>query len=158
MIVEKKEYLNLSQAMSFVDSCRKSGKTIVTTNGCFDIIHAGHIQYLEEAAKLGDILIVGLNSDNSVKRLKGEDRPVQNQTARLSVMAALKPVDAAFIFEEDTPENFLASIKPDIHVKGGDYSRDLPEKSIVENSGGKIVILSFKDGYSTTGILDKVKK
>jgi len=136
---------------------RAKGKTVVTTNGCFDLLHAGHLQYLREAAELGDILIIGINSDASVRRLKGENRPLQNEIDRATLMAALKPVDYTLIFEEDDPCAFLDILQPDIHVKGGDYlPGNLPEKVIVENHGGRIEILSFKNGHSTTGIVEKI--
>ncbi len=137
---------------------RKRGKTVVTTNGCFDLLHAGHLQYLREAAQLGDILIIGINSDASVKRLKGESRPLQNEEDRATIMASLKPVDYTLIFEEDDPCAFLDVLQPDIHVKGGDYlPENLPEKIIVENHGGRIEILSFKNGHSTTGIVERIQ-
>ena len=136
---------------------RDAGKTVVTTNGCFDLIHAGHIQYLEESAALGDILIVGINSDASVKKLKGDDRPLQSEADRVKIMASLKMVDYSFIFEEDDPREFLKIIKPDLHVKGGDYTEDILERGVVEEGGGKIAILSFREGHSTTSIIEKMK-
>lgn len=135
---------------------RASGKKLVTTNGCFDIIHAGHVQYLTEAKQLGDILAVGINSDATVRKLKGERRPIQNQTDRVTLMGALRMVDCAFIFNEDDPRAFLEILRPDIHVKGGDYNRDILEKEVVERYGGRIEIVSFKQGYSTTSLVDKI--
>ena len=132
--------------LEYITPLRKKGKTIVTTNGCFDIIHAGHIQYLSEAASKGEILVVGINCDEVVKKLKGEGRPV----------SALKMVDCAFIFTEDDPRIFLKIIKPDIHVKGGDYTEEILEKPVVEAHGGKISIVSFKEGYSTSEIINKI--
>jgi glycerol-3-phosphate cytidylyltransferase len=137
---------------------RDRGKVIVTTNGCFDILHAGHLSYLQEASELGDILVVGINSDSSVKRLKGYNRPINSEEDRATIIAALKPVDFALIFEEDEPSAFLDTIKPDIHVKGGDYKpEELPERVVVERHGGKIAILSFKSGHSTTSIIEKMR-
>jgi rfaE bifunctional protein nucleotidyltransferase chain/domain len=131
---------------------------VVTTNGCFDILHAGHIQYLYDAASLGDILVVGVNSDSVVRKLKGNSRPVQNEQNRLTLIGSLRMVDCAFIFEEDDPREFLKVIKPDIHVKGGDYSEDIIEKPVVEAHGGKIVIVSFKEGQSSTALIEKINK
>jgi glycerol-3-phosphate cytidylyltransferase len=135
---------------------REKGKIIVTTNGCFDLIHAGHIEYLTEAAALGDILIVGVNSDSSVKKLKGPERPIQNEYDRLVIISTLKMVDFTCVFHEDDPRAFLEIIKPDIHVKGGDYGQELLERTTVEKYGGKIHIVSFKNGRSTTGIIKKI--
>ena len=142
--------------LEYITPLRKKGKTIVTTNGCFDIIHAGHIQYLSEAASKGEILVVGINCDEVVKKLKGEGRPIQGQNERVAIVSALKMVDCAFIFTEDDPRNFLKIIKPDIHVKGGDYTEEILEKPVVEAHGGKISIVSFKEGYSTSEIINKI--
>jgi D-glycero-beta-D-manno-heptose 1-phosphate adenylyltransferase len=136
---------------------KKEGKKIVTTNGCFDLIHTGHVSYLREAASLGDILIVGINSDKSVQNLKGPGRPVQKEKDRALIIGSLKMVDYTFIFTEPDPKKFLQIIKPDIHVKGGDYTPEsLPEREVVESNGGKIVIVSFVNGYSTTSIVNKI--
>ncbi|MBX3113428.1 MAG: D-glycero-beta-D-manno-heptose 1-phosphate adenylyltransferase [Fimbriimonadaceae bacterium] len=134
------------------------GKTLVFTNGVFDILHAGHVQYLQAAKELGDLLIVGLNSDESVRTLnKGADRPINTLADRAAVMSALRSVDFVVSFSESTPENLIAEIKPDIHVKGGDYTPEqLPETKIVESYGGKVVILPFLPGRSTTSILQKL--
>jgi len=135
------------------------GKTLVFTNGVFDILHAGHVQYLESARKLGDLLVVALNSDESVRSLnKGTDRPINPLDDRAAVIAALRAVDFVISFAEPTPEKLVAEIKPDIHVKGGDYTPDqLPETKIVEMYGGTVVILPFLAGRSTTSILQKLK-
>ena len=131
---------------------------IVFTNGCFDILHIGHIRYLQEAAKLGDILIVGLNSDASVKRLKGEERPINNEAERAEMLGALGFVDYIVVFDEDTPLNLINVIKPDILVKGGDYQPDdVVGKKEVEERGGKLVLIPFVEGKSTTGIIEKIK-
>lgn len=135
---------------------RAAGRRIVTTNGCFDLIHAGHVQYLFEAAACGDILIVGINSDETVRRLKGETRPLQCEEDRVAIMAALRMVDAAFIFREEDPRAFLEIIRPDVHVKGGDYGADILEGPVVEKHGGEIRIVSFKDGRSTTAIVRRM--
>lgn len=142
-----------------VKELKKQGKTIVFTNGCFDILHVGHLKYLNEAKRQGDILIVGVNSDSSVKKLKGETRPINNQYDRAEILGGLKAVDFTTIFEEQTPIETLEIIKPNIHIKGGDYKKeDLPETEIVEKNGGEVRILSFVDGKSTTNIINKIKK
>lgn len=134
------------------------GKKIVFTNGCFDILHVGHIRYLREAAKLGDILIVGLNSDASVKRLKGSDRPVNREQDRAEILCALEFVDYVAVFEEDTPYRLIEAIQPDILTKGGDYEADeVVGKDIVERRGGKLVLIPFVDGKSTSGMIRKIR-
>lgn len=133
-------------------------KKIVFTNGCFDILHIGHIRYLKKAKSFGDILVVGLNSDSSVRKLKGKTRPVFPQNARAEMLSALEFVDFVVIFNEDTPEKLLEKIKPDIHVKGGDYKADdLPEAKIVKKYGGKIKIVNFIPGFSTTNIINRLQ-
>jgi len=133
-------------------------KTIVFTNGCFDILHIGHIRYMQEAAKLGDILIIGLNSDASVKRLKGPERPVNNEQDRAELLCALEFVDYVAIFEEDTPYNLINTLQPDVLVKGGDYNHDnVVGTDIVEARGGKLVLIPFVEGKSTTNIIEKIK-
>ena len=131
----------------------------VFTNGCFDILHAGHIDLLERAAKLGDRLIVGINSDDSIRRLKGEKRPINNQFSRRCLLLALRCVYDVLVFVEDTPCGLIAEIRPDIHVKGGDYrEEDLPEAEIVKSYGGRVVILPLLEGYSTTSIFERIKE
>lgn len=140
----------------FSDGDRK--KTVVFTNGCFDILHAGHVQYLRAARELGDELIVGLNSDNSVRRLKGEGRPVNSQEDRGEILRSLSFVDRVEIFDEDTPLELIKRVKPDILVKGGDYNiNDVVGKNEVEAYGGKVVILPFIEGKSTTSIINKIR-
>ena len=136
----------------------RNGKTLVFTNGVFDILHAGHVDYLERARELGDILVVALNSDESVRRLgKGPERPVNELADRTRLIGALRCVDFVLNFGDDTPEALIADLRPDIHVKGGDYrSEDLPETKIVKAYGGKVVILPFLEGRSTTSILKKI--
>ena len=135
-----------------------NNKKIVFTNGCFDILHIGHIQYLREAAKLGDILVIGLNSDSSVKRLKGDGRPVNNQDDRAELLAALGFVDYVVVFDEDTPLNLIKMIQPDVLVKGGDYVNEyVIGTREVENRGGKLVLIPFSEGKSTTGIINKIR-
>jgi rfaE bifunctional protein nucleotidyltransferase chain/domain len=127
---------------------------IVFTNGCFDIIHRGHVYYLSKARELGDLLIIGLNSDESVSRLKGKGRPINPQMARAEVLGALGMVDYIILFEEDTPLNLINSIKPDLLVKGGDYNvKEIVGYSEVTSSGGKVVTIPILEGYSTTSII-----
>ena len=138
---------------------KKDGKKIVFTNGVFDIIHRGHVSYLNEAKALGDYLIVGLNADASVKRLKGDSRPVNKEEDRKFVMENLKAVDKVIIFTEDTPFNLISKIIPDVLVKGGDWKEDqIVGSDIVKQNGGKVFSLKFIDNYSTTGIIEKIIK
>lgn len=138
---------------------RAQGKKIVFTNGCFDVFHPGHLKLLIQAAKHGDILIVGLNSDTSVKRLKGRHRPFFPAKDRAFLLANLRPVDHVVIFEEDTAINLIASIRPHIYVKGGDYTpADIPEKEIVMAQGGEILLIPLADTYSSTDIIRALEK
>ncbi|HJS54457.1 MAG TPA: D-glycero-beta-D-manno-heptose 1-phosphate adenylyltransferase [Chitinophagaceae bacterium] len=138
---------------------KEQGKKIVFTNGVFDLLHKGHIFSLSQAARQGDILIIGLNSDPSVKRLKGDSRPVNDQDARALLLASLTMVDAVVIFDEDTPLNLITSIMPDVLVKGGDYTVDeiAGAKEVIAN-GGKVVINPILDGFSTTAIINAISK
>ena len=136
---------------------RKEGKTIVFSNGCFDILHRGHVEYLSKAADLGDILIIGLNTDASVKRIKGPSRPVNDEKARAVVLAALEFVDAIMFFEEDTPYNLIKNVQPDVLVKGKDYkAEDIVGYDIVTNKGGKVETIELVEGFSTTNILNSM--
>ena len=144
-----------------IDSFRKNhtNQKIVFTNGCFDILHIGHIRYLQEAAKLGDILVVGLNTDASVKRLKGSDRPINSQLDRAEILGALNFIDYIVLFEEETPLKLIQKIQPDILVKGGDYKPDdVVGREFVEALGGKLVLIPFVEGKSTTIIIEKIKQ
>lgn len=136
----------------------RAGKRLVFTNGVFDILHAGHVQYLEAARSLGDLLIVGVNSDESARMLgKGPNRPVNPVEDRIMVLEALRAVSGAVVFAEDTPEALIARLKPEVHVKGGDYQADnLPETPLVRSYGGEVVILPFLAGRSTTQILKRL--
>ncbi len=149
--------LPLPELLKILEKERKEGKKIVFTNGCFDIIHAGHVDYLKKAKALGDILVVGLNSDDSIRRIKGEKRPIIPQEMRAEVLSSLKPVDYVVIFEEDTPENLIKTIKPDILVKGRDWE---PEKIVgrefVESYGGKVLTIPFTYNISTTKIINTI--
>ena len=149
--------INKSDAAQFCENLRRDNK-IVFTNGCFDIIHAGHVRYLTAAKNFGDVLIVGLNSDNSVRKLKGASRPVNNQADRAEVLLALKPVDYVIIFEELTAENLITQVKPDIYVKGGDYTlENLPEAKIVQSYGGRVEFVNLVAGKSTSNIIKKIE-
>ena len=138
---------------------RLLGKTVAFTNGCFDILHQGHIASLSDAAREADFLVVGLNSDASTCRLKGESRPINNQSARATVMASLLMVDAVILFEEDTPLNLINAIRPDVLVKGGDYTLEqiVGAKEVIE-AGGRVVINPIVPGFSTTGIIEKIHR
>lgn len=152
MIISKE---NLKKIIS---EQKKMNKKIVFTNGCFDIIHSGHVAYLNKAAKLGDFLIIGLNSDESVRRLKGKSRPINNQLDRAIVLDALKPTDFVVIFDEDTPFELISELIPDIIVKGGDYNpSDVVGGDIVTENGGEIVIIDFVEGKSSSNIINKMK-
>ncbi len=140
-----------------VKEAKAAGKKIIATNGCFDILHVGHLHYLEESKALGDLLVVGLNSDSSVKKLKGNDRPINPQNDRAELLAALKPVDYVVIFDEIDAVNFLREVKPDVYTKGGDYNPlDLPEYSAVQEIGARIEIISLVEGKSTTAVITKL--
>ncbi len=142
---------------TIVGALKKQGKKIATTNGVFDILHIGHIRYLQEAKKLGDILIVAVNSDSSVKKIKGPKRPLNNENDRAEALAALECVDYAAIFTEKTPIAILEKIKPNVHVKGGDYHmRQIIEKSAIEKNGGKVVLVPEVRGYATTNLINRI--
>ncbi len=150
--------LNKEQFQKSLEFWRLMKKKIVFTNGCFDIIHRGHIDYLSKAADLGNILLIGLNTDASVKRLKGRGRPVNDEVARAQNLAALFFIDAIILFDEDTPYNLIKEVKPDILVKGSDYkSEDIVGHDIVKENGGEIVTIDLLPGYSTTSIIQKIK-
>lgn len=137
---------------------RRMGRRIVFTNGCFDILHRGHITYLNRAKALGDVLIVGLNSDRSIRKLKGPDRPINSLEDRAQILAALSCVDHTVAFDNDTPHELISKIRPDVFVKGGDYTRQtLPEASLVEQLGGRIEILPYLENYSTTSVIEKIR-
>ena len=153
----KQNLLSQRDIQKKVKELQENGKKVVFTNGVFDILHVGHLTYLEEARGLGDVLIVGVNSDRSVKTNKGDKRPINPEKNRAEMLLGLKFVDFTVIFDEKTPENLLDLLKPDIHVKGGDYKKeDLPETEIVEKNGGEVKILSFVDNISTTEIINKI--
>ena len=140
---------------------RKAGRRLVVTNGCFDLLHRGHVTYLESARQLGDVLLVGLNSDASVRELKGPQRPVNSEEDRAVVLAALASVDGVCIFRERTAESLLALVQPDVYAKGGDYTIDTinqGERCLVEKGGGQVAILPVVPGKSTTSLLERISK
>lgn len=154
----KNNIFNHEDAIRQVRTWQQQGLEVVFTNGCFDILHPGHVRYLEKSASLGDKLIVALNDDDSVKRLKGKERPVNVLADRMEVMAALCCVDAVTSFSEDTPFELISALIPDVITKGGDYKpENVVGADIVEEAGGKVVIIDFEAGYSTTSILKKSK-
>ena len=140
---------------------RASGKKLVVTNGCFDILHLGHVTYLENARNFGGALLVGVNSDDATRQLKGAGRPVNSETDRAAVLAALQSVDGVCIFTDTAATKFLAAAQPDIYVKGGDYTLETlnqDERRAVESAGGKIVLVPFVPGKSTTSLLEKISR
>jgi rfaE bifunctional protein nucleotidyltransferase chain/domain len=139
-------------------SLRRKGKKIVFTNGCFDILHVGHVDYLSKARRLGDILVIGLNSDSSVKKIKGKDRPINKEADRAKVLSALYFVDYITSFSENTPEGLIKKLKPDILVKGGDWKiEDIVGGAFVRSYGGKVKSIPFVKGYSTTSLIERIE-
>jgi rfaE bifunctional protein nucleotidyltransferase chain/domain len=155
----EKKILTIDQAKAMISAWKVTGKTVAFTNGCFDILHPGHLFSIGQAAKEADYLIVGLNSDASVKRLKGPERPINTTESRALVIANLVLVDAVVVFEEDTPYELITTLLPDVLVKGGDYTIDkiVGAKEVIAN-GGKVIINPIVDGFSTTNIIEKIKK
>ena len=150
--------LTLDEAILRFSKQKRNGKRLVFTNGCFDLLHPGHIQSLEAARALGDLLIVGINSDSSVRSLKGSSRPVLPEQERAEILASLECVDAVLIFQELTPQNVIAKLLPDVLVKGGDWPGDqIVGREEVEAAGGKVVRIDIVPGYSTTTILEKIR-
>jgi D-beta-D-heptose 7-phosphate kinase/D-beta-D-heptose 1-phosphate adenosyltransferase len=153
-----KKIMTLDQAKAMMHAWHITGKTISFTNGCFDILHPGHLFSIAQAAKEADYLIVGLNSDASIKRIKGPDRPINDTASRAIILANLAMVDAIVVFEEDTPYALITQLLPDVLVKGGDYTIDtiVGAKEVIAN-GGKVIINPIVDGFSTTNIIEKIK-
>ncbi len=155
----EKKIVSLPDLKRMTGQLRWFGKKVVFTNGVFDLLHEGHLYSLEQAARHGDYLVVGLNSDSSVKRLKGEGRPVNQEQSRALLLAALMIVDAVIIFHEDTPLELIRSIMPDVLVKGGDYTTEqIAGAKEVTANGGKVVITPVLEGFSTTSLIEKMKK
>ena len=150
---------SLSEIKSIREQLKATGKKVVFTNGVFDLIHSGHVDYLAKAKKMGDVLILGLNSDDSVKRIKGDKRPILTQDERAFVLINLKPVDYVVLFDEDTPEKLISEIIPDILVKGADWSIEkIIGKDIVERNGGRVMNIEFVNNQSTSKIIDLILK
>jgi D-beta-D-heptose 7-phosphate kinase/D-beta-D-heptose 1-phosphate adenosyltransferase len=151
--------VNLQELIQIREKAREQNKKVVFTNGCFDLLHRGHIEYLKKAKRLGDILMVGLNSDSSVRKIKGQGRPIQKQADRAAILASLYFVDYVFIFNELTPFKLISKLIPDILVKGGDWKvKDIVGKDIVESHGGKVLSIKMIKGESTRNIIQTVLK
>ncbi len=148
--------LNKDNLAEWVAECRAKGSKIVFSNGCFDILHRGHVEYLAKAADFGDEMLIGLNTDASVKKLKGPSRPINDEYARAIVLAGLEFVSAVVLFDEDTPYNLIKAVQPDVLVKGSDYKpEDIVGYDIVTAKGGRVETIDFVDGYSTTRTIEK---
>ncbi len=149
---------DIKQLKEKISTHKSKQQTVVFTNGCFDILHAGHVDYLQKAKLLGDILIVAVNSDKSVKRLKGKHRPVNNEKDRLFILSSIKYIDYLTLFSNDTPYNLITELLPDILVKGGDWNvKNIVGGDIVRKHGGKVLTIPFLKGYSTSLIIEKIK-
>ena len=149
---------NLAAIKKIAAGLRRKGKKIVFTNGCFDIIHYGHIKYLEKCKKLGDVLVVGLNSDSSVRKIKGKNRPVTGEKERAAILASLEFVDYVTIFSERTPAKLISNVTPDVLAKGGDWAKnEIVGAAYVKKNGGRVATVPFVKGYSTTRILQRLK-
>lgn len=152
------QVLRRENVAEFVHNLQKSGKTVVATNGCFDILHVGHVRYLQKTKTFADYSIVLLNSDKSVRSIKGEGRPINNENDRAEILCALSCVDYVVLFDEDSPRNLLDEIKPDVYTKGADYNMEtLPEADIMIKNGTRVEFISFVAGKSTTNTIEKMK-
>ena len=150
---------NRSEAKATVAEWQNAGNSIVCTKGCFDILHYGHVDYLEKARAMGDKLVVGLNSDASVSRFKGTDRPIQDQNSRARILASLQFVDLVVLFDEDTPKDLISALIPNVLVKGSDYlAENIVGAEVVKKTGGEVKTIDFVPGYSTSRIIEKIKK
>ena len=155
----KNKIYRLEELKVQINSWRDSGDKIVFTNGCFDLLHRGHVEMLARTSDLAQRLIIGLNSDESIKALKGENRPIENEESRAILLASLSFVDAVILFTEETPLNLIHSLIPDILAKGGDYEVEtIVGHKIIKNNGGEVIVVPFIDGYSSTKIINKIKK
>ena len=155
----KSKILDGKNLENWLEECRRSGKKIVFSNGCFDILHRGHVEYLSKAAAKGDVLIIGLNTDASVRRLKGPTRPVNDENARAFVLAALEFVSAVTLFDEDTPYQLINKVQPDVLVKGSDYKpEDIVGYDIVMAKGGRVETIDLVEGFSTTKTIERLSK
>ena len=150
---------SLKELENKVNTWKQVGEEVVFTNGCFDIIHRGHIEVLAQTADLGDRLIIGLNSDSSIQKLKGKNRPIIDEQSRAILLASLSFIDAVVLFSEETPINLINTLKPDVLAKGGDYEiSTIVGHKVVQENGGKVILVPFVDGFSSTTIIDKIKK
>jgi len=150
---------SLSEASQQVKAWQKEGQKVVFTNGCFDLLHLGHVDYLEKARNLGDKLVLGLNTDSSVSRFKGPERPLQDQNSRARVLASMQFIDLVVFFDEDTPQNLISELIPNILVKGSDYlAENIVGADVVKKNGGEVKTIDFVPGYSTTRIVEKIKR
>jgi rfaE bifunctional protein nucleotidyltransferase chain/domain len=157
MMIEDKIFLDIDKAVAQIKRWKEASQKIVFTNGCFDLLHVGHVMYLQQAKSLGDKLIVAVNSDASVSKLKGPHRPIKDEYNRMSIMAALQSVDMVLVFDENTPYDLIKMIVPDILAKGGDWSPDqIVGSDIVLSHGGEVKSLQFLEGYSTTALEKKI--
>ena len=155
----KSKIYSLSDLKIQSDKWKENGEKIVFTNGCFDLVHRGHIEVLANTADLGDKLIIGLNSDSSIKDLKGENRPIMDETSRAILLASLQFVDAVVFFSEETPYKLIETLVPDILAKGGDYKvTEIAGNEVVSENGGEVILVPFIDGFSSTNIVEKIKK
>ncbi len=155
----REKILSLNELKKTLGRFKRAGRRIVFTNGCFDILHYGHVRLLEDAKRLGDILVVGLNSDSSIRRIKGKARPVRSDKERSRLLAGLEAVDYVTVFSESTPEKIIKILEPDVLVKGGDWHKgNIVGAGFVDSKGGKVVTIPFVKGYSTTALIKKIKK
>lgn len=153
-----RHFIPLPQAQITIGQWRNNGNRIVFTNGCFDLLHPGHIDYLDRAAKLGNKLIVGLNDDDSIRRLKGESRPINPLQDRIIMLAALRAVALVVPFSEDTPLHLITALRPDVLVKGGDYRPDdIVGASVVRQNGGEVIVMPFLEGYSSSKLIQRIQ-
>jgi rfaE bifunctional protein nucleotidyltransferase chain/domain len=153
-----KVILSLEELLRVRAGLRAEGRRLVFTNGCFDILHVGHVRYLAEARRLGDALLIAINSDASVRALKGANRPVMNEAERAEILAALSSVDFVTVFDDESPRTLIAKVMPDVLVKGGDYRpEEIHGREEVERAGGRVLSLPFVEGASTTGIIERIK-
>ena len=151
--------MTIAEAQALVARMRAAGQTVVFTNGVFDLLHVGHLRYLQHARRLGDALLVGLNSDRSVRQIKGPDRPITVEAERAEVLEALACVDGVVVFDEDTPHDLIAALQPDVLVKGADWAEDaIVGRDIVEARGGRVVRVPIEPGHSTTKIVDEIRR
>ena len=154
----RSKILDRNTLVKILEKQRKAGKKVIFTNGCFDILHRGHVEYLSDASDLGDVFVIGLNSDASVRKLKGENRPALDEESRALTLASFEFVDFVILFNEDTPSELMRTLLPDVWVKGGDYKsiEILPEYKVMMEIGGEVIILPFVEGFSTTDIYNKI--